>query len=360
MVPDGGVLSFQLEPEIRALMEKDKDLELVAESLIQNFQEQFIQDRPLPSVKETVREICRFLLNGGLNQVLVRFCLRHLTNEKFPFPWAYFLEAIERSGAELDHEVIQYIAKGLESTRAEKEIAFLAGAFRFVDDPSGLKSQLRKSRLEDYAKLRSRLKDEALTLRSQQIFDQEKALLIKMEKMFPGDVEISNDLRNHRELRAMDVLSRRSPLGRGARTTETPSTAEAQQLTSQLRASFQESLATEPGLTFDFAVAAFMIEDYETCLELLSELDLTLEQKWFQLEVKLKCRRFLEVLSELTKIEVNESNDPETFFATAYLRAQAYWGLEQKHTAIEVLESILSVRPQYRSGATLLDIWRAL
>lgn len=351
-------MPYQLEPDIRNLMEKHKDLELVAESLIENFQEQLLQGHPIPSSKQAVIEICRFLLNCGLNQVLVRFCLRHLTNEAFPFPWAYFVEALEKGDVVLDTGTTELITNGVRSGHVEREIAFTAGAYHFIDDPTGLKAQLRKARIDEFAQLRSRLRDEVLTLRAQQMFDQEKALLIKMEKIFPGDREISNDLKNHRELRAMDVLSRHSPIGRSLRVPESSPGAESQQLSAQLRSSFQESLATEPTLAFDFAVASYMIDDFETCLELLSKLDLSLEQKWFQLEVKLKCRRFLDVLSDLTKIEVEQSADPETFFATAYLRAQAFWGLEQKHTAIEILENILAVRPHYRSGATLLDIWR--
>ncbi|HRO68156.1 MAG TPA: hypothetical protein PL182_11375, partial [Pseudobdellovibrionaceae bacterium] len=68
--------------------------------------------------------------------------------------------------------------------------------------------------------------------------------------------------------------------------------------------------------------------------------------------------RLVELLHELARVELLQSEDSETFFATAYLRAQALWGLGQKHAAIEVMESLLASRPQYRSGLSLLSLWR--
>jgi hypothetical protein len=110
-------------------------------------------------------------------------------------------------------------------------------------------------------------------------------------------------------------------------------------------------------MAFDFAVAAYMLESFEDALSLLSFSEETESLIWFRMEVLLKCRRFVELLTDLAKIEILFAHDPETFFATAYLRAQAMWGLGQKHTAIEVLEGLLAARPHYRAASALLSIW---
>jgi hypothetical protein len=352
-------LSFLLEPEIKALLEEHRDTELVAESLIQNFQEQIQQDHDDDFYKENVTELCRFFLVSGQFQILVRFCLRHLVNPKFPFPWGYFIEAVSQGTKSLNASTLALIKAGIATEKAEAEVATTSEAHLFVEDANALRLKKKKQRLKKLLELRIRLLDEVITLRTQQLFDEEKAHLVRLLKLFPGDKEIENDLNSHRERRALDILARHSPMGRSARSIENLPDTESKLAGAGVRESFQKNLASSPELAFDFAVAAYMMDDFEICAEILDQAELSLEQVWFRLEVKLKCRRFLEVLQEVNKLELALAADPETFFATAYIRAQAYWGLQQKHIAIEILESILSVRPQYRSGATLLDLWRA-
>lgn len=356
-------MSFQLESEIKSLMEQHQDLELVAESLIQNFQESFLSEHEAAHYADTVQEICRFFLITGQYQTLVRFSLRHLPNPRFPFPWKYFIEALSQGAGHFEKNILDLIKAGVAAENVESEVALANGAYHFIDDPSGLKKKQKRERAKKLADLRTRLHDEVLTLRTQQLFEKEKAQLLRLLKLFPEDPVFTAELKSHRERRALDVLSRYSPLGRGPRTEGSFENREAKAETvatlANVKESMQTNLASSPALAFDFAMAAYMMEDFESCAEILEKTELTVEQQWFQLEVKLKCRRFLEVLQEVNKLEIALASDPETFFATAYIRAQAYWGLDQKHIAIEILESILSVRPHYRAGATLLDLWRA-
>jgi hypothetical protein len=110
-------------------------------------------------------------------------------------------------------------------------------------------------------------------------------------------------------------------------------------------------------MAFEFAIAAIMLESYEAALQILEFCEPTESLLWLRLEVLLQCRRFVEVLNEIAQVEVMLAHQPETFFATAYLRAQALWGLGQKHTAIEVIEGVLAARPHYRAASALLNIW---
>jgi thioredoxin-like negative regulator of GroEL len=197
-----------------------------------------------------------------------------------------------------------------------------------------------------------------VTLRTQQLFEQEKILLSRLQRMFPGDPDIADVLRDHKERNALEVLSRRSPLSRGTTLRDPAPSQETQLQINSMKTSLLEAARQNPELVFDFAMAADMLEAPELALTILQQVPLTHDQQWFLLEVKLKCRRFLEVLSDLNQLELALAHEPETFFATAYLRAQAYWGMQQKHMAIEILENILEARPNYRSSSALLDLWR--
>ena len=101
-----------------------------------------------------------------------------------------------------------------------------------------------------------------------------------------------------------------------------------------------------------------MLDQFEDSLHILSfSNDESEAFLWFRLEALLKARHFVEVLHEITHIELQFAHEPETFFATAYLRAQAYWGLGQKHSAMEVMDSVLVSRPHYRAASALLSLW---
>lgn len=347
-------MTLSLELEIKTLLEEFHDPEVVAGKLIQLF-----EDHPEDWSAESLKDVSRFLLSCGLYQLLVAFCLRNISNEKFVMPWAYFIEALTQGLPDLEEDTVKFIVMGIEEDKAADQVCLASGAERFLQKATQWKNELKRKRRKAMSETKQQLLDELLTLRTQQLYEQEKILLGKMQRMFPGDQDILEEIREHKERYALDILSRRSPIGRQHPPSEPPPSEEIIAVTNALKTSLLQMAEIYPEMIFDFAVAAYMLDEPQISLALLEKIELTLEERWFYLEVKLKCRHFLEVLAELSPLELHLASEPETFFATAYLRAQAYWGLDQRHVAIEILESLLAARPDYRSGSALLDLWRS-
>jgi hypothetical protein len=347
-------LTLSLELEIKTLLEEFRDPEVVAEKLIKLF-----EDNPEDWSAESLRDLSRFLLSCGLYQQLVGFCLRNINHKKFVMPWSYFIESLTKGLPDLEEDVVKFIVMGIEDENAAEQVCLADGAERFLKKATQWKNELKRKRRKRASELKQQMLDELLTLRTQQLYEQEKIMLGKMQRMFPGDQDIIEEIRQHKERYALDILSRRSPVGRQREVSEPPMDPEMQAVAGAVKNSLVQMATVNPEIAFDFAIAAFMLDEPATSLAILEKMELTTEQRWFYLEVKLKCRHFLEVLAELSPLELSLAHEPETFFATAYLRAQAYWGLEQKHTAIEILESLLISRPNYRSGSVLLDLWRS-
>ena len=347
-------MTLSLELEIKTLLEELGDPEAVAEKLIKLF-----EDQSEDWTAESLKDLSRFLLSCGLYQHLVRFCLRHINHKHFIMPWAYFIEALTKGLPDLEEDTVKFIVMGIEEESAADQVCFAEGAERYLKKAAQWKSDVKRKRRKRAGEMKQLMLDELLTLRTQQLYEQEKIMLGKLQRMFPGDQDILEEIREHKERYALDILSRRSPLGRAREVAEPPPSAEMLAVATAFNNALLKMAETYPEMTFDFAVAAFMIDEAHTSMALLEKMELTTEQRWFYLEVKLKCRHFLEVLAELSPLELKLAHEPETFFATAYLRAQAYWGLEQKYVAIEILESILAARPNYRSSSVLLDLWRS-
>lgn len=349
-------MTLSLELEIKTLLEKFGDPEVVGEKLVE-----FFESHSQEWSAESLQELARFLLSCGLYEPLIRFCLSHFNRKNFVLPWPYLIEALVRGLPSLSPEVLKFLRQGIEEEKAEDQVCLAEGAEKILDQVAQRKNNLRSRRHKMASHIKQQMLDELLTLRTQQLYEQEKITLDKMKRMFPGDLDILEEIRQHKERYAMDILSRRA--SRLLRTREAlPEAAaspETLALIQGLKTSLIEAARTFPDLAYDFAVAAAMIEEPEASLAILESLDLSPQQRWFYLEVKIQSRHFLEVLNELNQLELILASDPETFYASAYLRAQAYWGLAQKHVAIEILESILNVRPNYRSGSALLDAWRS-
>lgn len=346
-------MTLSMELEIKTLLEEFRHPEVVAEKLVKLF-----EDHPEDWSAKSLQELSSFLMTCGLYKVLIGFCLRHFSSPRFVIPWPYFIDALVKGSPDLEEEVLKFVAAGIEEEHAANQVCLAEGASRFLKKAPQWRNELKRQRLKNASELKQRLLDDMLTLRTQQLYEQEKQILGKLQRMFPGDQDILDEVRQHKERYALDILSRRSPLARSHSIQEAPATAEMQEAAAAFSRSLLKAAEVYPEMAFDFAVAAYTADDTETALALLENIDLSPAQFWFFLEVKIKCRRFLEVLNELNVVELKLAHEPETFFATAYLRAQAYWGLQQRHTAIEILESLLNARPNYRSGSTLLELWR--
>lgn len=348
-------MTLSLELEIKTLLEEFRNPEVVGEKLIQLF-----EDHSQEWSAESLKDLARFLLRAGLHQALIRFCLKNFTQKNFVMPWSYFIEALGLGLEPLDEDLIKLVQKGLDEEQAASQACLAEEAEKVLPNASILKNELRFQRRKNATEMKRQMFSELLTLRTQQLYEQEKIMLERMQRMFPKDQEVLEEIRQHKERYALEILSRRSSLfSRSPSIHVSPPSPETVAALDVLRNALIVAAEGHPDLAFDFAVAAYMLEEPQTSLTILEKRDLSLQERWFYLEVKLKCRHFLEVLNELSQMEIKLAHEPETFFACAYLRAQAYWGLAQKHVAIEILETILNTRPHYRSSSALLDVWRS-
>ncbi|UXR63133.1 hypothetical protein EZJ49_08595 [Bdellovibrio bacteriovorus] len=348
-------MSTYVELEIQSLLRQSEDLTEVATQLISS-----IESSPDHFTLDNINALSRFLIQSRNEHLLIDFVLRHIENESFPIPWPYFLEALSFFSDKLEEKSVRALTDGIEEDNAQAE-ASRSLALRQTLQTLGEWRSNRKYKLhKDYLNNKRSLLEQLITLRTQQLYEQEKSLLQRLQKLYPGDSDIRREVNEHKQRYALEILSRRTPRSRkvSINTEEySPRDPEVEQALQVLMQSMHEHAEQHPDMAFDFAVAAYMLESFEDALSLLSFSEETESLIWFRLEVLLKCRRFVELLTDLAKVEIFFAHDPETFFATAYLRAQAMWGLGQKHTAIEVLEGLLAARPHYRAASALLSIW---
>lgn len=346
-------MSAFIELEIQALLNEYSDAALTADRLIQNLE---ASEENMSA--ENVEALARFLWHCGFHSTLLDFILRHLENENFPVPWPYFIEAIGHLHDELDETVVLALKEGLKESKAEEAASRSSALDSLLPELGERRRDRRYGIHKAYFREKKNLLDQLVTLRTQQLYEQEKALLARLQKLYPGDEEVLKELGEHKQRYALEILAKRAPHLRPAPTVEPPAEPEQLRLTEGFFDSVRREAEQDPELAYDFAVALWMLESFDHALTLLDMAPDSDTRRWFRMELLLRTRRFLELLQDLAYMEYAFADDPETFFATAFLRAQAMWGIGQKHTAVEILESLLESRPHYRSAPALLSLWR--
>lgn len=345
-------MSFELE--IKAVLDEESDPQLRVDRLLASFQNSepdFSADR--------ITTLARFLLKGGFYKELIEFVLNHWTDKSFPIPWPYFLEAIALSRTEIPPDLSAALLKGIDDSGARQEASRSKALDGMIPAMKAERADRRLQSLKFYRRQKEALLEELMTLRTQQLYEQERRVLETLKKMFPGDADVAREISNHKNRYALEILNRHRRFKKNLRAESFEQDPQVDKIKPVMEQLLTEAAVDHRSMAADFAIAAATLDLWETSLEILNLAEDTTPNRWLRLELLLAAGHHVELLQELTSIEIKESGDHETFSATAYLRAQAMWALGQKDQAIEIMESLLAASPQYRSGVSLLTLWRA-
>lgn len=311
-----------------------------------------------------------FMMKAGLNSTLSKI-LSELAYRDVLIPWGHLVESLYHATPAIPEKLKKSLIDGATD---QKMLTHLIRSYMLDHYEESLielrNSQSKRKRVElDEKKIK--LLQEAEMMRSQGLESEEEKILTQLKRLFPADGHIQSLLQKNQERRALGLIIDRKEREKrrwaNIKKTDTPDE-ETQKLLSGLtnemtktgQSQEQSGLSAEESseLQRDFAVAHIMWENYESALHFLSNDQISWPNFWLRQEVLLQARRYVDLLQEIEKIEKQFHQDPEVTFAVAYLRAQALWGLGQKKLALQTLDDLLTVRPDYRSAMSLRDSWR--
>lgn len=346
-------MSNFIDQEIFNLNRQGHSSSSVAVALIE-----LLDSNPLRKNSENISSLARYLLLSGQDMKLINYVLENIQQPEFPIPWPYFLEALTPLSPHINSDFAQSLKEGIVEQKAQLDASRSDALKQKLPELQFWGETRQAQALELYKNKKIQLLDQLSFLRAQRLYAQEKELLKTMLGYFPNDPVVRKELEEHKERYAFEILSRKKVKPKSLLSEDLNKLEpDAQKILKISGESVKEEVARNPQSAFDFAVAAFMMEAYEEAYELLANIEEDESILWFKLEVLLKTRRFLELLTALNIAEQRFADDPETFFATAYLRAQALWGLGQKSAAREVMTGLLAARPHYRAAAAIMSIW---
>jgi len=191
---------------------------------------------------------------------------------------------------------------------------------------------------------------------------EEGRLLDKVLKMFPRDSQIQEQFAEYQTRRALRLLDTKTsqPPEKNLEDLEDEWDAESlrtlKTIEMSMQAVWRENL-NDPTMVLDFGVAHMMWDNPEGALAFVGNTE-SESAIWLRLEALMRARRYIEVLGVLLDIETRFAHNPDATLAATYLRARCQWGLKRRFEAVDLLEGLVNIKPNYRDASSLLAVWK--
>ena len=300
---------------------------------------------------------CLFLLKSGRTDLILYFFLKFFNDENLKLHPAFLLIAIKKSFPAISKEVqkIVYAYLNEDSNRwLEASLTKLVDAH--WPELKEHRQKTKETNRKKLGKLRRELIHKFELFSSQNLIEPARVAIRKLEKVFPGDAEIAKITLKFKEKDAESIFDKHK-FKKSRLNTNPPPEPEVTIAMQGLTRFVRQEIKTFSGFEIDLVVMSIGMEMHELALELFHNTALIEQNIWLYLEVLLLNRRNLELLNLLPTIEKALAGNPDTFLACTFLRSLALWNLGEKNTAIEVLQALVEIKPNYRSSDILLAEW---
>lgn len=307
---------------------------------------------------EEKRPVWLFLYRWGKNSTLAHMLMDALAS-KGRVPFDVMLEITAASGLRPGKTAVEAMLKGLRKQQATDEV-LAAGAWDKFDERFKLiRNELLEKRVKDSRAAKEAMLDKFNFLKGQRLVEQAGRVLRRMLELYPEDEEFIELKRDFDEQWAREVVANHMATlthQRLERTENQNSQADDEMLKAFTKAG-EKAVLDHREFASDLALAFLFMNEYIMGLDILNWAPVTEANEWLKAELLVLARRHVEAMEHLNHLEVKYAEDPESTFAVSYLRARCFKELGQKDAALEILESIVRVRPNYRSAQALFLEW---
>lgn len=345
-----------MELEIQSLLIHFGQADLAADALIKKYENEKLNLAEFEALST-------FLLHSGFCATLTDLIVRKL-DDKSIIPWGHFAEALCLSSDQIETEIKSAMIEGSEESHLLSHLSRSHSLDHFEAELERQRTLRRQSFVEKNNLYKQELFQQLELMRSQNLHQEEEKLLSRMLRLFPDDNAVPQAQAALKHKAALDYVAKRIPSSdrKPVIYYHEKQDPKDQMILDQIEKSMHRELAGKDNsqLAEDFAIAHFTLDNWQATKRLLETTEPFLSADWLKAEALLESRHFVDLLSHLNWIEMAYSDDAEMTFAVLYMKAQALWGLEQKFLAIEILESLVQIRPQYRGASALLDLWKEL
>lgn len=301
--------------------------------------------------------IFNFGLNAGLYQQLLANFVETF-HEKAPVPWGVYIALLEALTIQPDRQIIESVLKGARRQKNLESLSAVNFWDRYDKRFCEFRSTIKTQRHEEHLNKKQVMIEKIEFYRSQRMVDEEKRALKVLLKMFPNDSVIQEEHEKFQRQWARDVIAQNNRNRDDARVIhQQKPDSEELLIIKCITDEMMRILGKDNKYAYNFAIALKIMAHPDQALKVLAMGDDAWAVEWLKIELLIDSGRFIDCLNAIHELEVRYAHDPETTFAATYARAKALNGIGQSGPAIDLLQSIVNVRPNYRSAYSLMAEW---
>lgn len=344
-------MSEEFERAISDLLIASKDTDVAVKKVIRS-----LKDRMLS--RHETENYLNFLLNAGRSKECLEIYIE-LFKTKYQVPLYSFCHLLHRSGFRPNKIFFDSLFEANEKVTKEDRFNHLDFWKNLDPRIPPLQQRIQQQLIDQAEERKQKLLGKLEYLSSQRILQEEEKLLKNLIDLFPQDNEIKSLWRQFQDRWAEEIISKPKHKSEKNFIDEDPPQYSDSEwaILDAIVSGFKSEAKKNKRLRYDLAIGLYFMELYDHAREIIEKSTSTLALDWFYIQSLVKARRFAESLDAIYHIEKRYANDPETAFGATYYRALALFGLGQSGPAIELLRSIVAIRPSYRSAHSLLLKW---
>ncbi len=307
---------------------------------------------------EEKRVLWLFLYRWGKEGTIIHAMIDAL-GSKGRIPFDVFIEMSAAARARPKTSAVEGLLKGIRKQEATEELIASRGWDKWDKRFNLIRKEILDKKISETRKAKEHMLEKFNFLKNQRLVEQAGRVLRRMLELYPDDKELKKTKQEFDEQWARDVLSSHMATlsnDKLDRTVTVMSLEDDVMMSCFLNEGLKIALK-KPDFASDLAVAFLFMQDFKRGLEILAQAPETVANEWMRAEFLISARHFVEALEHLNHLELKYVDDPETAFAVSYLRARCFKELGQKDAALEIMQSIVRVRANYRSAHALIQEW---
>jgi len=308
--------------------------------------------------RKELYQIAQFFLLAGLHKDFFRQFPRRFF-EKELITWPQFVEILIQNKIKISNRVIQAIYEGCDETKSLKHLALNKKWLTYDIRFQKIRQNLWEKKVENLEKMRQNLIQKIEFLKNHRLIEDEKKAYLKYMEVFPEDDSIQQLYEDFKERQARDLINKKIEQKKVKEISITTSEyvdIEEARLAQRLLDEVMKMVQSQPHLAYNFSIMFVFFEMFDLALKLLEFAPKNPSSLWLKMELLFLNEDYFKLLTEAELLERDSQfENIEDSLALIYYKARAYKFLNQKSQAAELLNSILKIRPHYRSAQTLLS-----
>ena len=348
-----------LEAEISEMLQDGNDPVLIADDLVRRWERNLLSE-------SQQSDCARFLVASSQYIRLFEQVVR-LADENQSLPWTDFAEALGRGHVQIKPEEMNALLEGAQEQNQVAEFVQSRQLDLWDKRLAALRATSADQKQRDYANRKVLLREKLEFMRSQRLSSEEAKVLDEIQQLFPNDPQFASEKEAFEIRSANEIINNfthsQNNIAEDLLWKSQRLSPELNEAKIRIVERAREIIAKSPQNAYDLALAMHFMDFNHDSLELLSLVPRPVDpvrarsSDWLRLELMIRARQFVNVLDYTGQIEIIYANEPETAFAVTYARARALWGLGQHEMAVDLLSSLVRIRPNYRSASSLLTDW---